>query len=30
MGLSFDEAIEVLSQELGHFDTKNTLSYLRD
>lgn len=30
MGLSFDEALEVLSQELGHFDTKNTLSYLRD
>lgn len=29
-GLSFHEALEVLSQELGHFDTKNTLSYLRD
>lgn len=30
MGLSFEEVIAVLSQELGHFDTKNTLSYLRD
>ena len=30
MGLSLLECVEVLSQELGHFDTKNTLSYLRD
>lgn len=30
MGLSSDDALSVLSQELGHFDTKNTLAYLRD
>jgi integrase len=30
IGLPFAEALAVLSQELGHFDTKNTLSYLRD
>ncbi len=29
-GFSIEEAIQILSQELGHFSTKNTLAYLRD
>lgn len=29
-GVEYDLALEVLSQELGHFATKNTLAYLRD
>lgn len=29
-GLQMKRAIEVISQELGHFDTKNTMAYLRD
>lgn len=28
-GFTYDFALEVLSQELGHFDIKNTLEYLR-
>lgn len=29
-GFSFDQALVILSQELGHFHIKNTLAYLRD
>lgn len=30
LGLSFEEALRVLSNELGHFATSNTFAYLRD
>jgi integrase len=30
LGLSIDEAIKVVSQEMGHFAIKNTMAYLRD
>lgn len=30
IGLSIDEAIQVVSQEMGHFAIKNTMAYLRD
>ncbi len=28
-GFYFDDALQIVAQELGHFSTKNTLSYLR-
>jgi integrase len=30
IGLTIDEAIQVVSQEMGHFAIKNTMAYLRD